>query len=182
MPASNRTLVLPVLFFVIWSAWSAAGDHVRTQLIWEGATAEQLRMNIENLFPGLVLAVVNDEKAVVYHEIPEKEVREGLEKRRLMRPDALVVNPPTSVRGPIPEPPEPQQKQELVYRPRRDALASLGITLDQVFARLRELQAGEKAVDLEKVSIKTPDGMEVPLSTVVNTEMVVVERPLVVRK
>ena len=144
--------------------------------------AEELRMEIQGLFPSLALAVVRDGTAAVYHDVPPEEVKAEIESSRERCPETLVVLPPTSVAGAMPLGPEPQKERVIRYRPKREALAALGITVGQLVRELRKLRAGEGAVDLAKATIKAPDGGQVPLAALVTAEAVMVERPVVVRR
>lgn len=167
---------------------TAVPSYAKTEITWAGATAEQLK-NLIMVMPTLRMAIVWDEKALIYHEGSEDAVTTELAKAQSAWPaEGPVLGETLWIDGMLPEPPPPVEEPKLQFEINSEKIATLGITASDVAKNLRDLNLSLEGLNnltasksqLADQTILKPDGTAIPLADVVDIILPDVWRPLVI--
>ena len=178
-------LLLPLVLCLASALISSADETTKTELSWQGATAEDLEGVIRAIAPSMTLAVIRDERAVIYHQASVRKTIAELEETENLRSVGLVLSRPAPVKDGLPEDPKQAKKPILRITINAEKTRLFGIKTADLAAQLRKLgclvdrKAALQALEGEMVD--TPGGARVPLRELVTASEAVVRRPLIIR-
>jgi hypothetical protein len=166
----------------------ALPNYAKTEIAWTGAAAEQLEDQLTTM-PTLRMAILWDEKALIYHEGSEEAVTAELANAQANWPaEGPTLGETLWIDGMLPEPPPPVEEPKVRFQLDREKLQTLGLTTVDVAKSLEELElspedlvsATGSKMKLEGKTILTPDGSAVPLTDLMTIEMSEAWRPLII--
>lgn len=181
-----RYLTIIVLAFSTLSCSDKQPPVTKTEVRWEGATAEQLEEFVPSIAPTLKLAIIRDEEAEVYHQADLATVRAELADTSSIHPaEGFSVSESTAIEGPFPTPPETAAEMRSIIEVNADKLDKQGLTLAEVMRSLDQLgiQPGVEPVSaatFAATSVTRTDGTEVPLNQIATRTEKEVERPVII--
>ncbi len=155
----------------------------RTELRWEGATAEQLADTIEAVAPGFSLAVIRDEEAVVYHHATIEEVGSELAAASSVRPEhGFSVS--ESVKAEEPIVPESRAETRTTISIDPDNLRQFGLTAQDVGESIEKFNRSSNVEptspeSCEEAFIPMPDGTRLALREIAEIVPRTVTRPII---
>lgn len=161
-------------------------SYTKTEVEWQGATAESIAESVRTIIPAPDLAVIYDGKATLYYRKSVTETHLHLDASVDRLPKAFVLSSPIAREGNFPEAPKPEEQVMISFVVDRARAASHGIPVTDISSYLNglDLKQDEDTVTqaLRGKTLTTSSGDAVALDSVVATKATTVNRPIILSK